>query len=482
MQGTVRSLQELQEVEAQKRDERDETVEDLVQQRGDTVNALVNHRYVSMAILAFVVGLFVRNSALVALSAFLLTIVTFAWLWSRNTLIGIVYQRKIYHTHAFPGETTEVEIIVENRKWLPVTWLEVNDLWPMQFAPTKPGVLIEDQSDPNAGILLNAYSLRSFERVRRRYELKAKQRGYYRLGPARISSGDPFSLFERLFVMEDKRDYLVVYPELLPMEALAFPLRDPLGDRRVKRRLFEDPNRVIGVRDYEPQDTFRDIHWKATARTGYLHSKVYEPTRGMNIVLAVNIASFEHYWRGFWPEMMEYTLSAAATVSTRMAEQGYTFGLICNGAFARADQPIRVPPGRRPTQLRRVLEALAGVKAFVAMEFGRYVLSESPRLPIGATIVMLTPFVNDMIMTASQRLQSSGRQVAWVVLGKQKPKTLHNIPLYHLPIPHEEPDWTESGIGVGLAEEERQRRVTARQRFLRERADFAREPEAEMQP
>ncbi len=477
MHGLDTNVENIREIEEEKRTEEEDLHADLIQVSGDTVNALLNHRYVSLAVIAFVVGLLSQNTTLIALTAFLLTVVTFAWLWSRNTLISIFYQRKFHHTHAFPGETTEVEIMVENRKWLPVTWLQIEDGWPTSFAPTRSDVMAIDEGDPQNGLLINAYSLRWYERVRRSYELKAVQRGYYELGPTNVLSGDPFSLFERMVSLDDKRNYLVVYPELLPLHELGFPLDDPLGDRRIKRRLFEDPNQVIGVRDYQPHDTFRDIHWKASARTGRLHSKVYQPTRGINIVLAVNVASFEHHWRGFWPEMMEYTLSVAASLASWTAEQGYSFGLICNGAFARADQPIRLAPGRRPLQLRLVLEALAGVKYYVTSEFGRHILSESPRMPVGATYVLITPFISDMIASASARLQSSGRQIVWVALGKKKPREVHNIPLHHLPIKLEEPEWTEGEFAPGIAEDERQRRVQARQQFLRKRAEASRELE-----
>lgn len=462
-------VESIEEIESQKREEEESLYAELIQRSGDTINALVNHRYVSLAVLAFVIGLITGNQTLIALTAFLLTVVVLAWLWSRNTLFGIFYQRRFHHTHAFPGEITEVEIVMENRKWLPVTWIQVEDNWPFAFSPTQEDVLAESNGDPNEGVLVNAYSLRWYERVRRRYELKAHRRGVYEIGPANILSGDPFSLFERLVVTEERRHYLVVYPQLIPLEELGFPLHDPLGDRRVKRRLFEDPSRVIGIRDHQPRDTFRDIHWKATARAGQLQSKIYEPTRGINVVFAVNIASFEHFWRGVWPDMMEYTLSVAASLANWAAEQDYAFGLVCNGAYARADQPVRIPPGRRSNQLRMVLEALAGVKYFVTGEFGRYVLSESPKLPLGATIVMITPFISDMIATATQRLMNSGRQVVWVTLGKKKPDSIHNVPHHHVPIPKDEPDWTEGEL-VGISKEEQQRRLTARQRFLEQRA------------
>jgi len=43
--------------------------------------------------------------------------------------------------------------------------------------------------------LLNTFSLRWYERVRIQYRIQCQERGYYRLGPARVISGDIFGLF-----------------------------------------------------------------------------------------------------------------------------------------------------------------------------------------------------------------------------------------------------------------------------------------------
>lgn len=465
-----------EEIERQRQEENLAQREFLMQRRGDSVNALVNSRYISLAVIAFVIGIVVENTVLIALSAFLFSSSIIAWFWSRNSLIGVDYQRRFHHTHVFPNETTSVELVVENRKWLPVVWLNIEDTWPYAFGPTDESTLAEIAGNQTDGIFVNAYSFRWYERVRRHYELRGRTRGIYEIGPVNLHAGDPFSWFERMVTIgRSRRDYLVVYPTLLPLQELGFPLHDPLGDKRVRRPLFEDASRVIGIRDYQPQDTFRDIHWKATARTGHLQSKVYEPTRGINVVLAVNVASFELYWRGVWPEMLEYTISMSASLAQWTAEEGYSFGLICNGAYARADQSIRVLPGRRPSQLKRVLEALAGVKFFVTKEFGRYVLDESPRLPVGAVIVMITPYISDMITTASLRLKAHGREVVWVVLGTKRPPEVPNIPLHHIPIPLDEPDWEaisgELTVTYGEAEaDEIAQRLNARLRFLQQRA------------
>ena len=39
-----------------------------------------------------------------------------------------------------------------------------------------------------------------------------------------------------------------------------------------------DPLRTVGVRDYHPEDSFRHLHWKATARAQQLQVRVFEPT------------------------------------------------------------------------------------------------------------------------------------------------------------------------------------------------------------
>lgn len=466
------ALEKRQEEEEQEEKEREAGIE-IATQRGDTINALLNHRWVSVAVLAFIFAVFFNNRTLVTMSAFLLIIVTAAWLWSRSSLVEVTYKRRFYHTHMFPGETTVVEIVVENKKWLPVTWLQAEDTWPRHFPPVRNDVLTESSGDPNVGILKNAYSLRWFERVRRHYEIKAVKRGVYELGPLTLLSGDPFSLFERQSIRDERKDFLVVYPEIKPLSELGFPLKDPFGDRRVERRLFEDPIRIIGIRDYQPQDSFRSVHWSATARTGKLQTKIFEPVRGANLVLAVNIASFEQHWRGFWPEMMEYALTVAASIAYWASEQGYGIGLVSNGALFRSDQAFRLLPSRNPQQIRHVLQALAGIKYFVTGEFGRFVLKESPHLPIGATMVMITPFISESIAISSIRLRNSGRRVVWVALGKNKPEEIQGITCHHLPIQIEEPEFDFDEVSTLQQEEEPRdipRHETARQRYLRQKA------------
>jgi uncharacterized protein (DUF58 family) len=423
---------------------------------------LLDHRWVWMAIIVFFVGMLIHNSAMITITGLMLGVVLFAWNWNRHVLENIRYRRRFHHRRAFPGEQVEAQLLTENYKWLPVTWLQVEDEWPSAFGPVDDWTLAAS-SGPSMGYLVNVYSLRWHERVRRRYMLLARQRGIYTTGPAHLISGDPFGLFEDGTSL-GQTNLLIVFPEVKPLEEFGFDAKDPFGNVRAQQRLFEDPSRIMGIRDYRSDDSFRHVHWKATARTGSLQVRQYEPSRSQNIVLCLNIATFEQHIRGVWPQMVEYVISVAASLASWAIEQDYAVGLIANATLAQTDKPLRTQPGRSRDQLANLLETMAGISYFITSDYARFVLEESARIPWGATLVAITGIVTEATLASLLRLRQSGRRVVLVVLGKTAPPFLPGILTYHLPIAEEEPD-------SGLASEVDEESETPRQRYLRRRAE-----------
>ena len=135
-------------------------------------------------------------------------------------------------------------------------------------------------------------------------------------------SGDLFGIYENS-KMEETLEELTVFPQLIPMEELALPPEDPFGDQRSRRRLFEDPNRPMGVREYRPEDSFRRVHWPATARTGQVQVKVYQPTSARVMVLCLNVSTYPRYWEGVYPALLERLISVAATLVSQAVEDGF---------------------------------------------------------------------------------------------------------------------------------------------------------------
>jgi uncharacterized protein (DUF58 family) len=356
-----------------------------------------------------------------------------ARLWNHYVLRKVSYRRTLEPRRAFIGETVELTLTVDNRKLLPVGWLRVEDEWPGELR-----LVVEDDlrgtPQPERRVLHNVFSLRWYERVRRRYTILCEKRGYYQLGPARATSGDLFGMLRSEYAFPEP-DHLLVYPQVLPIEALGLPPKNPFGETTARQQIFEDPARTIGVRDHQPEDGFRRIHWKATARKQALQSKLYEPTTAWTLIAFVNVATFDRYWYGTIPELLERNITVAASICAYAAERRYVIGLVANGSVPRSDQPIKVAPGRSPQQLSRVLEALAVVTPVATQSISQLLTRESPRLPWGATLLVVTANVSDELNNTLLRLHDAGRRLVLVSLAEKPPEPLisEQILTYHLP-------------------------------------------------
>jgi len=86
---------------------------------------------------------------------------------------------------------------------------------------------------------------------------------------------------------------------------------------------------------------------------------------------------------GVYPAMFERLLSLAGTLLSHGIERGYRVGLISNGCLSNSDQTFRVPPGRSPNQLGRLLQALAAATPVVVASFERFLLREVRTFRLG---------------------------------------------------------------------------------------------------
>jgi len=388
--------------------------------------------WIALAIMLTIFGFVFRQGNLMLVAVLLLTIVPIAWLWNKLALRGLEYERIFSERRAFQGETLELTLRVSNRKLLPVGWLQVEDQFPLDV-PLLDGELVASQSSSTVGHLVTAFSLRWYQRGSRRYKIHCPKRGFYRFGPAHLKSGDLFGLFSQEGWQEGD-DWLIVYPRVVPIAELGLLSKEPFGEIKARQRIFEDPMRTIGVRDHQPEDGFKHIHWKATARQQKLQTRVYEPTTSYNLIVFLNVATFPRHWQGIDPVLLERTISVAASIASHAAEQRYIVGVIANGSVPHSDQPIKVLPSRDPKQLVRILEALAAVTGFATSSIENLLLEESPKLPWGATLVIVTGVVTEELVATLLRLRDVGRRLVLVSLD-QKPlrQELEGVLCYHLP-------------------------------------------------
>ncbi|MCP4356425.1 MAG: DUF58 domain-containing protein [Chloroflexi bacterium] len=396
-------------------------------------NSIFSDAWVPLAVLFLIIGLLTgRTAATIALGTVLLLIVAVSHLWKNVALFGVTYERRFDRTRVFPGEPIVMDISVQNDKPLPLTWLQFRDTLPIAIT-TEHGISQATSEVLKQYTLQNSFSLSAHEQTERQFRLRFPTRGHYKVGPVTYESGDIFTLF----TVEQEHDYidrLIIFPHIYPLEELGLPPKEPFGDVKIRRSLFSDPIKTQGIRDYQPGDRFRDVHWKATAVRGNLQTKVYDPSTGMTLAVFLNVATYARHWMGFDPEQLERAVSVAGSIANYGVQQNWGVGIYANGSVPNSDQPIRVAPGRSPEQLAHVLEALAAVTEFGTGSIEQMMLRESPNLPWVSTLVLVTAVVTKEIMVGLIRLKEAGRRVVLISLTDDPPpKGLGNILAYHIP-------------------------------------------------
>jgi uncharacterized protein (DUF58 family) len=352
--------------------------------------------------------------------------------WSSN----LSATREISRERIKIGDSTAVVIVLENRSWLPIPWLLVEDLLPRRALIHVP---------PNLQVTGRRLQLVSFRGRARRtitYQLKAHCRGYYQLGPLVAETGDVFGLYRRYRVLSEP-SFLLVVPEVIPLAGFDIASRRPIGEVRMSHRLFEDPTRIAGVRAYQAGDPLNRVHWQATARTGQLHSKIYEPSTVAGATLLVDFHE-KSFAAADEPVRSELAITAAASIAGAIFQMGQQVGLVTNGRdaadrirtegwrheqyFSRREaqatgmketsdrlRPIVVPTRRTSTQLTDILRTLARVEKTDGFTFPQLVVESASQLPQSASVIAILSRVTPEIAIALGTLRRRGMAVTAII-------------------------------------------------------------------
>jgi len=297
---------------------------------------LRTHRlwYVAAGVL-FVLSLLTLQPLLFLIALLTLVIGFVPIWWYRHTLRYLVVRQQVWASRLFLGDEAVLEVCMENQKTFPLPWLTCE----IQVHPLLPTFTQEGAPPERVGSIDNSSVLWPFQRVTRRYRLRCAARGLYTFGPTTLSSADPFGWMKRQATLPF-RDTLLVYPLVASMEALSLTPQVLFGEEVTSHPLFEDPLRVIGVRDYQVGDDPRRIHWKATARMGSLHSKIYEYTNQRRVLLLLDTGDEKMAQFEVNREMQEFAIAVAASLAVAALEKGYLVGALINCAWLTSPEQV----------------------------------------------------------------------------------------------------------------------------------------------
>ena len=332
-------------------------------------------------------------------------------LWTHQAIRAVQCARRM-PSRAFSGEKVKVELEIVNRGLLPLPWLRVNESLPIRL------------STPN--FYRCVLSLLPGERARLSYQLHCQRRGYYKIGPLALKAGDLMGFSEEARPGA-QAEALIVYPKVVPLRHLDLPSRSPFGSLPSRERIFEDPTRPIGVRDYQPGDGLRNIHWKLSAALSRLQVKRYQPAVSLEttIFLNLNLAEYRGWVRshrhGRVEAATELAIVVAASVANYLVEKRQAVGLSTNGRdpLSGDSRPLTLPAAKGRTYLMNLLEALARVEAAETFPFVELLRRESLNLSWGATALVITGGENPELFPALLEMSRRGQNIFLIFIDPQ---------------------------------------------------------------
>ncbi len=384
-----------------------------------------------------IIGLVFKLGLLVYGMYVLLGVLLLSRYLARLWTCALVAERTCPRESVQIGETAKVEVTVSNRGALSVPWVLMEDALPLDALRQRPARLKVQ------GKALSVARLKARGDNTLTYEVEFLMRGYYQFGPLLLESGDLFGLHRRYRVVTAPH-YVLVYPKLVPLEGYDIASRRPIGEVRLSHRLFEDPTRIAGVRPYEKGDPLNRIHWRATARTGALHSKVYEPSCVAGATLVLDFHGSSYVGKNA-PNRAELAITTAASLANAVYQMGEQIGLVTNGrdaaervryegwqqefrtrSLARANastqqrserlQPLRIETARGVSQLDRILRTLARLELTDGFTLPELLAQSTSRLPRDATVIAILPSVTEETALALGNIRRSGFAVTAVLV------------------------------------------------------------------
>lgn len=380
--------------------------------------------------LLLVGGLAARAWPLAALGGVGLATAGVSWAWATLSLERLSYTRSLSRWRLLAGEETQLTLTLTNRKPIPVGWARVEDEFPVEIEVL--GRELETSPRPRTKVLVHTTSLKPYERVRWAYRLHCPRRGFYRIGPATLRSGDIFGFFPR-FAKVEEETYLLVFPQPVELPWPAFLPRRAVGDRRGVEPFHPDPSRFAGIRDYQPGDPLRAVDWKATVRRGRLQVRQYDPGATPLLAVVANIDTVGVMWGGHIPHYLERVATAAASLVSWAYEEGYSVGLYTNGLSVIYERPLTVPPARGPEHLTLLLETLAMLGPHVAAPIEDVLLREERAFPAGSTLVLITSILTDGLRETLNSLARRRKAPILVWVADEAPEGLPpEVPVHPL--------------------------------------------------
>lgn len=279
---------------------------------------------------------------------------------------------------------------LHGRRRLRFGWVAVGDRLMEEFTLINPGVVpafwveVVDESNVPAYRAGIVRSVGASDTQSWRQEAVCLRRGQYHLGPWELHSADPFGIFS-VSIRYPGSEELIIHPPIHAELPIPLPSGQSSGRSRAQERSWQATLNAATVRDYQPMDPYRWIHWPTSARQGRLIVRQFDLDAAGDVWLVLDLRAEVQLGEGV-DGTEEHAVLLAAALIGRALHENRAIGLAGYG-----QEPRVIPPGRGEGQEWRLLRALALATADgeTGLDVALHDMSRVARR--GSAVVIITP-------------------------------------------------------------------------------------------
>jgi hypothetical protein len=263
--------------------------------------------------------------------------------WSENVTVRLWFD----DDRVYAGETTKLYEVIENRKRMPIPVLEVG-------FHTRRELDFADTDNTNVSDYIykrDVFSVLGNQKITREIRVKCTKRGRYQASDVDITSYG--ILYGRHYSQGVETSAgIYVYAGNTDVSDVMLVCQRMLGNLQCSKRLYEDPFSFRTIRDYTIYDPMKTINWKASAKTGALMVNTFDSVESQKVMVMLDV---EDSGILKYEDLVEESISIAATITRKLSRQGIEVGFAYNGT--RSDKAVL--PTNRGGELARIEKTLS---------------------------------------------------------------------------------------------------------------------------
>lgn len=289
----------------------------------------------------------------------------------------ILTDKKVYEI----DEEIKITSIIKNKKFLSISFLNVNEVFPDGFNEKK-----------------NKYNLfiLPYQKVERTYSIKGIRRGKYEIQEVNLELGD-FLGFKNIHKTINIGKKITILPKKEKLKNIINAHGSLYGDISIKRWILEDPLMNIGVREYTGNESIKYIHWPSSVKYNNLMVKQFDFTTDNSAEIFLNIESSKPYWKNIDKEAIEKSIIITRSILEEFEKEKvpYGFGVNTYKNNNKNSKGLFYYPSFSKNNLNKYLKVLGEINYIVSNTFEKTIIDIVRLKDTYNTLIIVIPKVFD---------------------------------------------------------------------------------------